>query len=141
VTQPGRKEITRFGVSLEKELLDRFDGFTRDRGYGNRSEALRDLIREALREAVVARHRGRQAGVLTLLYDHHRPGLMSSLTTLFHEEASRTIASMHVHLDRDLCLEVIALAGRAANLQKLGNRVRAAKGVLLGNLFLLPVKP
>ena len=130
--------ITRFGVSLEQELLAAFDGLTAAEGYPNRSEALRDLIREALRGAEVARGTEPQMGVLALLFDHERRGLTQRITRTFHEHAARTVASMHVHVSHRLCLEVVVLKGSTQDLRGLGASVRAMKGVLLGDLFLVP---
>jgi len=133
--------ITRFGVSLEQDLLTAFDGLIAVEGYPNRSEALRDLIREALRGDEVARGTGPQVGVLALLFDHERPGLSHRITRTFHDHAAQTVASMHVHVSQRLCLEVIVLRGSAQDLRGLGASVRAMKGVLLGDLFLVPAEP
>ncbi len=132
--------IKRFGVSLEEDLLEAFDAFLDRRGYPNRSEAIRDLIREALRGEEAAHGPGPQVGALVFLYDHHRPGLLQKITRTFHDEAAHTTASLHVHVTHRLCLEVAILKGKAQTLRVLASRVRAMKGVLLGDLFLAPVK-
>ncbi len=133
-------QIKRFGVSLEEDLLEAFDAFLERGGYPNRSEGIRDLIREALRGEEVAHGPGLQVGALVFLYDHHRPGLLQKITRTFHDEATHTTASLHVHVTHTLCLEVALLKGKAQALRNLASRIRAMKGVLLGDLFLAPVK-
>lgn len=134
-------KVTRFGVSLETGLLEAFDRLIAGRGYPNRSEAFRDLIREALRGAATGGGEEPSLGVLALLFDHDRPGLSHRLTRVFHDHAARTISTMHVHVSGRLCLEVIVLRGLGAELQALAARARAMKGVLLGDLFLVPAAP
>ena len=121
-------ELVRFGVSLEKMLLDRFDGLIRDRQYTNRSEALRDLIR---RELV---HREWQegkdvAGAITLIYDHHKRDVMSRVTDTQHEFQKAIISTQHIHLDHHNCLEIVAARGKAEEVQRLADALRSIKGV------------
>ncbi|MFW6149736.1 MAG: nickel-responsive transcriptional regulator NikR, partial [Atribacterota bacterium] len=98
--------LVRFSVSLEKELLKRFDYRINEQRYKNRSEALRDLIREDL---VVEEWQKDEkvAGTITLVYDHHKRGLVQKLTSLQHEYHNIIISTQHIHLDHDNCLEVI----------------------------------
>ena len=131
-------KITRFGVSLETDLLEAFDSLINKNGYSNRSEAIRDLIREALRGAEVAHGKGIQAGVLAFLYNHEKPGLLQKITRLFHDHSAESIASLHIHITHHLCLEVAILKGKAENLRSIGSRLRALKGVYIGDLLLVP---
>ncbi len=121
-------ELVRFGVSLEKTLLDRFDVLIREKQYTNRSEALRDLIR---RELV---HREWQegkdvAGAITLIYDHHKRDVMSKVTDTQHAFQEVIISTQHIHLDHHNCLEIVAARGKAEEVQKLADALRSIKGV------------
>jgi CopG family nickel-responsive transcriptional regulator len=126
-------ELVRFGVSMEAGLLAAFDDLLRKKGYTNRSEALRDLVREAL-----ARHTWEEdaevLGVITLLYEHRKRGLLAQLTATQHKAHAHVLASLHIHLDEDRCWEVIAVRGPAREVEALAERMRAAPGVLLGHL-------
>ena len=121
-------ELVRFGVSLEKALLDRFDVLIREKQYTNRSEALRDLIR---RELVQKEWRGGSdvAGAITLIYDHHKRDVMSRVTDTQHEFQEVIISTQHIHLDHYNCLEIVAARGKAEEVQKLADALRSIKGV------------
>lgn len=120
--------LIRFGVSLEKKLSDRFDNHIRKQNYTNRSEAIRDLIRQELvREEWRA---GKEvAGALTIIYDHHQRDLVTKLLDIQHDYGSIIVAVQHIHVDHHNCLEIIALKGNAQKAQGLANRLRAVKGV------------
>lgn len=121
-------QIVRFGVSLEEELLERFDRLIRARNYANRSEAIRDLIREAL----VAREweQGREVvGAISLVYDHQRRELVNKLMNVQHEFHSSILSTQHVHLEEDNCLEIVVVKGRPEEARRLFHRLRAPKGV------------
>jgi CopG family nickel-responsive transcriptional regulator len=121
-------ELVRFGVSLEKALLDRFDVLIREKQYTNRSEALRDLIR---RELVQKEWQGGSdvAGAITLIYDHHKRDVMSRVTDTQHEFQEVIISTQHIHLDHHNCLEIVAARGKAEEVQKLADALRSIKGV------------
>jgi CopG family nickel-responsive transcriptional regulator len=125
--------LVRFSVSLEEELLKRFDNHINQQRYKNRSEALRDLIREEL-VAGEWRKNERVAGTITLVYDHHKRGLVQRLTTLQHEYHNIIISTQHIHLDHDNCLEVIIVQGKSHALDQLASKLKAIKGVKYGNL-------
>lgn len=125
--------LVRFSVSLEEELLKKFDDRIREQKYKNRSEALRDLIREDLVEREWQKNE-KVAGTITLVYDHHRRGLVYSLTALQHEYHNIIISTQHIHLDHDNCLEVIIVHGKARALDQLTGKLKAVKGVKYGNL-------
>ena len=126
-------DIVRFGVSLEKELLDKFDRLIKETKYPNRSEAIRDLIRENLvkREWVEGKE---VAGSITLVFDHHRRELMNTLTDIQHDFYQLIISSQHVHLDYANCLEIIVVRGRPRGVKELADKLRATKGVKYGAL-------
>ncbi len=121
-------ELVRFGVSLEKSLLDRFDDLIREKQYTNRSEALRDLIRrELVQKEWQAGHD--VAGAITLIYDHHKRDVMSRVTDTQHEFQKVIISTQHIHLDHHNCLEIVAARGKAEEVQKLADALRSIKGV------------
>jgi CopG family nickel-responsive transcriptional regulator len=126
-------EIIRFGVSLEKELLEKFDKLIREKKYSNRSEAIRDLIRENLvkREWVEGKE---VAGAITLVFDHHKRDLVNILTDIQHDFHTLIISSQHIHLDHDNCLEIIVVRGKPTEVRELADKLRATKGVKYGSL-------
>ena len=126
-------ELVRFGVSLDKELLEKFDALIRSKNYSNRSEALRDLIRQEL----VAREWQEGwdvAGAITLVYDHHKRELLRRITNIQHDFQKVIISTQHIHLDHDNCLEIVAVMGSAADVQRLADTLKAIKGVRHGTL-------
>jgi CopG family nickel-responsive transcriptional regulator len=134
-------DLVRFTVSIEAELLDAFDGYVRDGRFATRSEAVRQLLRQTLaREDWEADARD-QTATLTLVYDHHRPNLVERLLELQHEHAGQVIATLHVHLDHDHCMEVIVLRGKGSRLQTLAAAMRGLKGVHKGELALADTAP
>lgn len=126
-------ELVRFGVSLEKPLLERFDALIRDRQYTNRSEALRDLIRGELVQRVWQKG-GEVAGAITLIYDHHTRDLMAKVTETQHAFQKLIISTQHIHLDHHDCLEIIAVRGEAEDVQRLADALTSIKGVRHGTL-------
>ena len=126
--------LKRFGVSLEEDLLDNFDKLIDGAGYANRSEAIRDLIRDAL---VQNEWKGEQddkvtAGAVILVYDHHRRGLGEKITEAQHHHFAQIISTLHVHLDHDNCLEVVLLKGKAGEIRKIADTLISTKGVKHG---------
>jgi CopG family nickel-responsive transcriptional regulator len=121
-------ELVRFGVSVEKSLLDKFDRLIRGRRYTNRSEALRDLIRQELVRQTWAKNR-EVAGAVTFLYDHHQRDLLNRITDIQHDYQKLIISTQHIHLDHDNCLEIVAVRGKAGSIQELTDRLKAIKGV------------
>jgi CopG family nickel-responsive transcriptional regulator len=128
-------ELARTGVSLEEDLLQEFDRLISKRGYKNRSEAFRDLIREALLTETVHSNKP-VVGTLTLVYDHHVPNLSEKLTEAQHTAGASVLAATHVHLDHHYCLEVIIMKGKSKELQEIADRMLALRGVELGKLVL-----
>lgn len=126
-------EIVRFGVSMEEELLRAFDAWAEKKGYSNRSEALRDLVREAL--LAQAWTEGEEVlGAILLFYEHHKRDLLPRLTKAQHQAHLHILASLHIHVDEERCVEIIAVKGPALELEKLADRLRAQPGVLVGRL-------
>ncbi|MCX8022159.1 MAG: nickel-responsive transcriptional regulator NikR [Syntrophorhabdaceae bacterium] len=121
-------ELVRFGVSLEKSLLEKFDAFIKERNYANRSEAIRDLIRQELvkREWIEGEE---VAGAITLIYDHHRRDLLRKITEIQHNYQRFIISTQHIHLDHSNCLEIVAVKGTPDEILRLADRLKAIKGV------------
>lgn len=131
VTDMGK--LVRFSVSIEEDLLTSFDALIKSRGYQNRSEAIRDAIRGQLIKQEWESG-DEVTGVVTILYDHHRPGVAEALTELQHHALTHVIASTHIHLDHANCLECIAVKGEARTIEALADRLKSLKGVKHGEL-------
>lgn len=120
--------IERFSVSLDQDLLKRFDVHLRGHKYGNRSEAIRDLIRQSLVEEEW--HADDEVvGVISLVYNHHQRRLQDRITEVQHGFHHTIISTTHIHLDHDHCLEVIMARGRASRVHSLADSLRALRGV------------
>ncbi|MEE9904314.1 nickel-responsive transcriptional regulator NikR [Chlorobium sp.] len=122
-------ELYRFGVSLEKELIDAFDRHREEQHYNSRSEALRDLIREELLKKKWLEG-GTVAGAIVMTYDHHKRELVNQLIDIQHDFQEVIISTQHVHLDHSHCLEIIAVRGSASDVQKLASILKAKTGVI-----------
>ncbi len=132
--------MKRLTMSLDDDLADAFEALVRERGYENRSEAFRDLLREHLgQERRQARPVGPCIATLSYLYDHHQRQLAMRLTDMQHEHHELSIATTHAHLDHDLCIEVAILRGRTDAVQGFAQSVIAQPGVSHGQLHLVPV--
>jgi CopG family transcriptional regulator, nickel-responsive regulator len=127
-------ELSRIGVAVPTSLLDPFDALIAQKGYANRSEAFRDLMRDALIRQIVANPQTTVVGTVTLVYDHHVRQLNDRLIGMQHDHFSQIISSVHVHLDHDSCLEVVILRGRAVEVQRIADSLIATKGVRHGQL-------
>ena len=131
-------KLARFGVSLDEELLHKFDLYVGERGFPTRSEALKTLMSDA-----IARDEWKKgaivAGSVSYSYDHHKPGAVDKLLNAQHDFGNEIVCSQHVHLDHDLCLETLVVRGRASRIQELLNRLRQIKG--LNNVTLTVVVP
>lgn len=126
-------QLVRFGVSLEKDLLAKFDRRIRNKNYTNRSEALRDLIREDLVRKEWQEDR-EVAGSITLVYDHHKRQLLNYLMDIQHDFHANILSTQHIHIDHDNCLEVIIVRGAPKDIDALYGKLKSAKGVKHANL-------
>jgi len=131
------QRIERIGVSLEEELLSRFDKLIAKKGYQSRSEAIRDLVRQQLSGEHLADPKAKAVAAVFVVYDHHSTKLMEKLTSLQHSHLLQTISSMHIHLDEHDCLEVIVLRGKVAEINKMAENMLSQKGVKLGKINLV----
>lgn len=127
-------EIERIGISIEKTLLDKFDGLIEKQGYKNRSEAVRDLIRDRINQDKISDSKAETIAVVFLVYDHHSTKLSDNLIGLQHSHLVETISSMHIHLDKHDCLELIAVKGKKGKIEKLANKMISLKGVKGGKV-------
>jgi CopG family nickel-responsive transcriptional regulator len=127
-------QLSRIGVAIDSDLLEKFDAHIANRGYTNRSEAFRDLIRDELVEQAWAKPESMVVGTVTLVYDHHVRMLSEKLTDIQHEAFHAVLSTLHVHLDHDNCLEVVVLKGKAAQIRKLADALISTKGVKHGRL-------
>jgi CopG family nickel-responsive transcriptional regulator len=134
--------LSRIGVAVDSDLLERFDRYIRRQGYSNRSEAFRDLIRDRLISRETARGDALVVGTLTLIYDHHARLLPEKLANLQHNHHGMIISTTHAHLDHDTCLEVLIVRGRSKAVQNFADMLIGTKGVRHGRLVMsVPGKP
>lgn len=120
--------IVRFGVSLEETLLDDFDDLIKRRQYTNRSEAIRDLIRQELLKKDLDEDR-EVAGAITYIYDHHQRDLLNKIIDIQHDDHDIIQSSQHIHIDHHNCLEIVAVKGNSSVVRKLTDTLKALKGV------------
>ena len=129
--------LIRFGVSIESDLLASFDRLVESHEYATRSEALRDMIREALvAEKIESQPTLRALGTLTIVYDHHANNLVQEMGNVQHDFHQLVLSVMHLHVSHDDCMEVIALNGIVSEIVELSNRILSLKGVKHGKLFI-----
>jgi len=126
-------QLVRFGISLDKDLLGKFDRRISNKNYTNRSEAIRDLLRHELVQKEW-KEGSEIAGAITLIYDHHKRELVNKLMDIQHDLGGVIISSQHIHLDHDNCLEIIAVKGSPKEVQKLADNLKSVKGVKHGTL-------
>ena len=131
------EQIERIGVSLEKELLTDFDKLIAKKGYQNRSEAIRDLIRQQLSNQQLDNPKTKAVAAVCMVYDHHSTKLMQKLTGLQHSHLLQTICTMHIHLDKHDCMEIIVLKGPVGEIKQTAENILSQKGVKLGRVNLI----
>jgi CopG family nickel-responsive transcriptional regulator len=130
------EKITRFGVSIEPDLLEKFDRMMKKKGYTNRSEAIRDLIRANIIQKQNEKPKHKGFGTLMILYNHHSGPLTERLLELQHEHHQHILTTTHIHVDHDNCLEVLILQGKTGDIQTLADNIKALKGIKHGELVL-----
>ncbi len=133
-------QLVRVSMSLEEELLQRFDRHVEQQGYPTRSEAIKALMRRELAEEQWA-GKSVVAGSITMVYDHHRAGIVQKLMDIQHDFGGVIVSTQHVHLDHDHCLEIVVVKGRASRIQKLVAILRSAKGIKHHALVITSVGP
>ncbi|MFW6196299.1 MAG: nickel-responsive transcriptional regulator NikR [Thermoplasmatota archaeon] len=129
----------RFGVSVPPDLLDKFDEKIEEKMYTNRSEAIRDLIREFLVEEKWEKTDEEVYGSLTLIFDHEKKGISDKLTDLQHQDHTHIVSTMHIHLDKHNCMETMAIKGRPQDIKTIADKLISTKGVKHGKLMMTSV--
>jgi len=129
-------DLTRFGVSLDSELLENFDRLIEKKGYKNRSEAIRDLIRDELVSEEWESSSNETVGVFSIVYDHHQRELNTKLTHIQHNYLHVIVSSTHIHIDHHNCLEVIILRGTTETIKKVSDEISSTRGVKHGKLIM-----
>lgn len=133
--------MERFTISMDDQLFAQFDKVAHARGYVNRSEAIRDLIREYLETSRLQKdNKGYCMATLSYIYNHHERDLASQVTSAHHHHHDLTLSSMHVHMDHDNCLEVTILRGTIQDVKRFANQVIATNGVRHGKLHIVPIE-
>jgi len=122
-------DLKRFGVSVEGDLLRKFDKFIKNHNYHTRSEAIRDLIRKELVNEEWVKSEEKIAGAIVMVYNHHKRELMDNLIDIQHAYQENIISSQHIHLDHDMCLEVVVVRGKIGEVYQLESKLKAVKGV------------
>lgn len=125
-------DLSRIGVAIDQDLLNRFDELIEKKGYQNRSEAFRDLIRDALTNEAVAQTETEVVGTVTLIYNHHVRLLSERLTEMQHQHHQAIVSTLHVHLNHDDCLEVLVVRGKSGDVRRIADMLIATKGVRHG---------
>jgi CopG family nickel-responsive transcriptional regulator len=127
-------EIIRFGVSIDSQLIKKFDALIVRKGYTSRSEAIRDMIRDSLVEQEWGAADRETVGTITLVYNHHTRELDHALTDMQHKSFQQVISALHVHLDAHNCLEVLVVKGKSSEIRKIADRLIGTRGVKHGKL-------
>jgi CopG family transcriptional regulator, nickel-responsive regulator len=127
-------EITRFGVSIDDQLIKKFDALIARKGYTTRSEAIRDMIRDSLVEQEWEAEDQETVGTITLVYNHHTRELDHALTDMQHKSFHQIVSALHVHLDAHNCLEVLVVKGKSSEIRKIADRLIGTRGVKHGKL-------
>jgi CopG family transcriptional regulator, nickel-responsive regulator len=127
-------DLVRFGVSIPDDLLEKFDVLIAEQGYTNRSEAIRDLIRNRFVEDEWSRSEEDVVGTVTVVYNHEQSELAQKLTEIQHRKHDLIISSVHVHLDKHNCLEVLIMRGAPAEVKKAGELLISTRGVKHGKI-------
>jgi len=127
--------VERVGVSFEPELLDKFDKLIATQGYTNRSEAIRDLVRKAIIDSDIQSEKGEVVGTITFVYDHDVGDVTHKLMHLQHHHHTEITFTSHIHVDEQTCLEVLVVRGKAKDVRKLADNIKAVKGVKTGELI------
>lgn len=134
-----KEKTKRFGISLPKNLLKKFDEKINQKMYTNRSEAIRDLIRDFLVKEKWEKSQEEVVGALTLIYDHEKRKISDKLIDLQHKEHTQIISTMHIHLDEHNCMETMAIKGEANEVKKISNKLTSTKGVKHGKLVMTSI--
>lgn len=132
--------MQRITITLDDDIFEQFEVFRKQHGYGNRSEAFRDLVRDRLgAEHLASAQRGDCLATLSYVYNHHQRELASRTTQLSHDHHDLVVSTLHVHLDHDNCMETVVLRGPVEHVRAFADAVTAQTGIRHGRLYVLPV--
>jgi CopG family nickel-responsive transcriptional regulator len=134
-------DLLRFGVAIPADLLEQYDRLIAQKGYSNRSEAIRDLIRDQLVAEAIESDGDEMIGTVTVVYNHHARQLSTRLTAFQHQHYARVISTLHVHLNADYCLEVMVIQGTSEDIRRIANQLIGTKGVAHGKLTMTSMLP
>jgi len=132
--------VERVGVSFEPQLLSKFDALIKKRGYTNRSEAIRDLVRKEIIESGIKGEEGEVIGTLTIIYDHDVGDVTNKLLHLQHHHHAEISFTTHVHVDERTCLEIVVIRGQLSRVKKFSENIKALKGVKHGQLTITKIQ-
>jgi len=132
-----KDELYRFGVSMEHDLIQKFDNYLEKRGFYNRSEAIRDLVRQLLAKEKVEIKNDTVYGVISFIYNHHQRELEEKITDYQHENYKSIISTTHIHIDEKNCLEIVLMKDRAKKIKKIAEEIFSLKGVKNGQVSFL----
>ena len=130
------QKVTRFGVSIDSHLLNKFDSLSTKAGYTNRSEALRDLIRDKLVSEKIDDENALCFGIITFVYDHHKREIEKTLNNIQHDFYKSIVFTSHVHIDHDNCMEIVVVKDKAGRSKKLADKILSFKGVKHGKFVM-----
>jgi CopG family nickel-responsive transcriptional regulator len=131
--------LVRFGVSIEDELLSKFDKLLKQEGYPTRSEAIKGLITQALVKQEWTGKNNEVAGTITFIYDHHKRDLVNKLIDIQHDFNQLIISVQHIHLDHDNCMEIAVVRGRVKEIQELAAKLKSVKGIKHSDLVMTTI--
>jgi len=133
-------QLARFGVSIAKDLLDKFDAVIREQNYPTRSKAIEDFIRQTISDSAISKDTAEVVGSIDIVYDHHRREILNKLTDIQHDHQEIILSSQHIHLDHHNCFEIVIVKGEKQMIEKLAAQIKAVKGVKHSSLRLATVK-
>jgi len=131
--------VIRFGVSIDEKLLDRFDSLIAGKGYVNRSEAIRDMIRDKLITEEIADEKAEVIGTLIMIYSHDVREISDTLNEIQHQYFKHIVSTLHVHIDEHNCIEILVIKGKAKTVQSIADILLSTKNVKHGKLILTPI--
>ncbi len=129
--------VERVGVSFEPKLLNKFDVLIKKKGYSNRSEAIRDLIRKEILESEIKEEEGEVIGTLTIIYNHEIGNITNALLHLQHHHHNEITFTTHIHVDEQTCLEIVVIRGLLSQVKNFSEHIKAIKGVKYGQLAII----
>jgi len=133
-------QLARFGVSIAKDLLDKFDAVIREQNYPTRSKAIEDFIRQTISDSAISKDTAEVVGSIDIVYDHHRREILNKLTDIQHDHQEIILSSQHIHLDHHNCFEIVIVKGEKQMIEKLAAQIKAVKGVKHSSLRWATVK-